>query len=139
MNCRIRYTPPPARGGKRLLQQAFTFAEVLAALFFMAIVIPVAMKGLQISNRAGVVAARKSTAIQLGEEKLSELVATDLWRSSNPNGNFGNEWRNYSWRLSHEDWAEDTMKVVSIEVEYLVQGQKYYVRLSTLAHNTTSL
>ena len=107
-------------------------------MFFMAIVLPVAMHGLQISNRAGVVAARKSTAIQLADEKLSELVATDLWRSSNPNGNFGNRWQNYSWRVWHEDWAQDTMQVVSIEVEYLVQGQKYYVRLSTLAQTSVN-
>ena len=44
---------------------AFTFAEVLAALLFMAIVIPVAMQGVQVANRAGVAAQRKTVAIQL--------------------------------------------------------------------------
>src|SRR5262245_13838541 len=42
--------------------QAFTLAEVLAAMVFMAILIPVAMEGLSIATRAGEVAARKSEA-----------------------------------------------------------------------------
>ena len=37
----------------------FTLAEVLAALVFMAILIPVALEGLSIASRAGEVAARK--------------------------------------------------------------------------------
>src|SRR5438128_966804 len=46
---------------------AFTLAEVLASLVFMAILIPVALEGLHIASRAGEVAARKSEAALVAE------------------------------------------------------------------------
>src|SRR2546427_2640107 len=42
-----------ARIDRRKHAGAFTLAEVLAALAFMAIVIPVAVNGLRVANRAG--------------------------------------------------------------------------------------
>ena len=129
-----------AGGARKRRQLGFTFAEVLAALVFMAIVIPVAMQGLQIANRAGAVAARKSTAVQLGDEKLNELILTDLWRNSTT-GDFGPSWPSYRWQLRNDVWTGDpyagnTMRVLTMEVSYTVQNQRYVVRLSTLVNNT---
>jgi type II secretory pathway pseudopilin PulG len=75
----------------------FTFAEVLAALVFMAIVIPVAMQGIQIANRAGVVAQRKAIAVQLATSQLQELFAfaNNTMPNFTQNGNFGPDWRDY--------------------------------------------
>ena len=58
-------------------RQGFTFAEVLAAMVFMAILLPVVMQGLILANRASVIAERKRTAVHLGNSLLTELVATD--------------------------------------------------------------
>ena len=60
-------------------RRAFTFAEVLAAMVFVAIVIPVAVKGLSIANRAGSVAQHKRIAMELGDSILTELVMTEDW------------------------------------------------------------
>src|SRR6478735_6417980 len=60
----------------RRLQAGFTLAEVLAALLFMAIVIPVAVQGLRIASRAGSLSERKAIAARLADSKLNELVVT---------------------------------------------------------------
>ncbi len=59
----------------------FTFAEVLAALVFMAIVIPVVMQGISIANRAGVGAERKEIAVQLAANMLNQLSISNLWQT----------------------------------------------------------
>ncbi len=64
----------------------FTLAEVLAALVFMAIVIPVALQGLSIASRAGEVAARKSEAALVAERILNENIVTTNWDKTVQNG-----------------------------------------------------
>ena len=49
----------------------FTLAEVLAALLFMAIVIPTAIEAMHLASRAGSVAARKSEAAVVAQRVLS--------------------------------------------------------------------
>ncbi|MEK7675174.1 MAG: hypothetical protein AAB676_04975 [Verrucomicrobiota bacterium] len=112
---------------------------MLAALVFMAIVIPVAMEGLQIANRAGVVAERKGVAVQLADSLLNELITTGDWRNSGQSGTFADNSKadnskNMRWRLLNESWGEDAMRLVTMEVTYQVQNQEYSVRLSTLVN-----
>src|SRR6185295_11362306 len=119
-----------ARGG-------FTLAEVLAALLFMAIVIPVAMQGLHIASRAGSVAERKAVGSRLAERKLNELIVTGQWQSSAQRGTISEGLQNYSWSLQAEPWAEDgAMKLVTVHVSVPVQGQDYDVHVSTLVDAT---
>jgi len=94
---------------------AFTFVEVLAAMLFMAIVIPAALRGIQIANRAGVVAARKSTAIQLADKLLNETLLTSNLRSSGQGGNFPDAYKDYRWRQSQRTWPEDAMREITVE------------------------
>src|SRR5437899_934923 len=58
---------------------AFTLAEVLAALLFMAIVIPVALEGMHVASRAGSVAVRKREAARVAERLLNESIITTNW------------------------------------------------------------
>lgn len=98
----------------------------------MAIVIPVAVEGLRIANRAGVVAHRKSVAVQLADSFLNELVATGEWQNSGQSGDFGVRWNGYRWRLLSENWTRGNMRMLTLEVTYPVQNQEFNVRLSTL-------
>ena len=108
-------------------------AEVLAALLFMAIVIPVALQGLRIASRAGVVSERKAIGIRLAERKLNELTITGQWQSSSQKGTIQEGLQTYSWRLETEPWIEDSaMRLVTVHVDVQVQGQDYDVHLSTL-------
>jgi len=113
----------------------FTFVEVLAALAFMAIVVPVAMRGVQIASRAGTVAERKGVATRLAETKLQDLVATGDWRSGVQQGQFNGQWKDYRWRSLNAPWSQDSMRMISVEVTYAVQNQDYTVLLDTLVIN----
>jgi len=106
-------------------------------MLFMAIVIPVAMQGVQLANRAGVVAYRKSVATRLADQKLNELLATDTWQTAGQSGAFAGRYRDYRWQLRHEQWIDTNMKLIEVEVFYLVQNQEYEVRLSTLVREAT--
>ena len=115
----------------------FTLAEVLAALLFMAIVIPVALQGVRVASRAGSVAERKTVAARLAERKLNELIVTGQWQSSAAQGTMQEGWQTYDWELESESWAEDgAMRVLTVRVTALVQGEKYDVRISTLVDAT---
>ena len=99
----------------------------------MAIVIPVAVEGMRVANRAGVVAQRKSVAVQLADSLLSELIVTGSWQDAALTGTFSPQYPDYQWRVQNESWGRDAMRMVSVEVTYEVQNQTYNVLLSTLA------
>jgi len=113
-------------------QRGFTFVEILAAMLFMAIVIPVTVEGIMIANRAGVAAERKRVAAGLADMLLTEKVVTEEWRDGEQQGDFGEDWPEYNWVLRNETWEEEGMRLISVEVQFLVQGRDYSVSLSTL-------
>jgi type II secretory pathway pseudopilin PulG len=121
---------------------AFTLAEVLAALVFMAIVIPVAIEGLSIASRAGEVAARKGEAALIAERVLNTSIVTTNWNQSVQNGSEGKGTpHEFRWTLRNDAWNEDAnqtaMRLLSVEVTFAAQGRDYSVRLSTLADNSS--
>lgn len=111
----------------------FTLAEVVAALLFMAIVIPVAVEGLRIAARAGEVAVRKDDAARVADRLLTEALVLTNWSQALQNGTVQEGDREYRWTLRNENWSGDAMQLLSMEVQYEVQGREYEVRLSTLA------
>lgn len=132
------------RGGPRRLsavwarrQRAFTLAEVLAALAFMAIVIPVAIEGLRIASLAGQVGLRKAVAARIAERVLNEAVVTRQWQSGTLNGVIEEGTQEYHWSLLTERWSQDAMRLVTVQVSFPAQGREYDVRLSTLVSEAT--
>ena len=145
--------------------RGFTLAEVLAALLFMAIVIPMAVQALRIASLAGEVAQRKTEAARVAERVLNESVATTNWNASQV-GTVIEETRQYRWALHNEVWNQPntnllasgsassgqlaggqpqvnqftanqvTMNLLSVEVTYAVQDRDYSVRLSTLVNSS---
>jgi type II secretory pathway pseudopilin PulG len=119
-------------------RKGFTFVEILAAMLFMAIVIPVALRGVTIANRAGVVAERSRVAAELADSKLTEVVLTEDWRNGAQNGYFdegvgGEDSSSYRWALETKAWEKNVMRLITVRVFYTVQGKEYEVSLSTLA------
>jgi len=121
---------------------AFTLAEVLAALLFLAIVIPVALEGMHVASRAGSVAVRKREAARVAERILNESLVTTNWNNGGSQvGAVVEGIRQFQWTLRNEPWNVDqntsTMRLLSVEVTYAAQGQNYSVRLSTLVDSAT--
>ena len=123
------------RGAKRR-RAAFTLVEVLAALLFMAIVIPAAVQGLRLANLAGQVAERKSVAARIAERVLNEAIISQAWKQSAPSGTIQDGAMLYRWQLRNESWNQEPMRALAIQVTYAVQGRDYDVRLSTLVENS---
>src|SRR6266446_3903994 len=121
----------------------FTLAEVLAALVFMAILIPVALEGLSIASRAGEVAARKSEAALVAERILNENVVTTNWNTTVQNGTVRQGIRDFRWTLRNDPWDKDpnqtAMRLLSVEVTFPAQGRDHSVRMSTLVDSSTPL
>ena len=120
----------------RAASPAFTLAEVLAALMFMAIVIPVAVEGLRIANLSGQVSQRKAAAARMAERLLNELVLTGQWQRSSPHGVEYEGPCQFDWQMRVEPWSLGVLRLLTVQVNYLVQGRNYDVRLSTLVDAT---
>jgi type II secretory pathway pseudopilin PulG len=117
---------------------AFTLAEVLAALVFMAIVIPVVVECLHVASQAGEVAQRKTEAARVAERILNESIVTTNWNQSAQNGTVQDGMRQFDWTLQNEPWNQDPMRLLTVQVKYTVQGRDYSVQLSTLADGSFS-
>lgn len=113
--------------------RAFTLAEVLAALLFLAIVIPVAVEALHVASLGGEVAARKGAALRVADRVLNESLVTTNWNNGVQSGTVVENGLDYRWTLSNQSWPADPMELLTAEVKFLAQGKDYSVKLSTLA------
>jgi type II secretory pathway pseudopilin PulG len=128
---------PRGRGG-------FTLAEVLAALLFMAVVIPVAVDALRVASRASVVGQRKAVAARIAESIMSEQVVTSQTVGAAQGGVVQENNVDYKWQVSLNPWDVNQlqtqssllqlnpMQVMTVQVDFPVQGKDYTVRLATL-------
>lgn len=123
------------RIGKRA-GAGFTLAEVLAALLFMAIVIPVAVEGVRVANLAGQVGQRKTVAARIAERTLNELLVTHAWQGASSGGVVREGTQDYQWQMRLDPWNQGILRELSVDVMFLVQGKEYDVRLSTLVDTT---
>jgi type II secretory pathway pseudopilin PulG len=112
---------------------AFTLAEVMVAMLFLAIVIPVAVEAISTASLAGEVAARKGAATRVADRILNESLVTTNW-SSSQGGTTTEGTLDFQWTLSNQIWPQDSgMQLVTAEVKFTAQGKDYSVKLSTLA------
>ena len=121
-------------------EAAFTLAEMLAALLFMAIVIPADLEGLQIASLAGTVAARKGEAARVAQRLLTESMLTTNWSQSVQSGTLTEGQRQFQWTIRNDPWNQDpnqnVMRQLTVEVIYTARNRDYAVRMSTLADST---
>lgn len=110
----------------------YTLLEVLAALMLMAIVVPVAMQGMSIATRAGVLGQRKAAAMRVAERVLNELIVTGEATRASTSGNVSEGEANFAWTLASQTWTEDAMLELTLRVTFEVQGNSYSVQATTL-------
>ena len=129
------------RGGlvrRRLGAGAFTLAEVLAALLFMTILIPVAMHGVSVASRAGSLGQRKAAAMRIAERVLDEQLVSGQIATAIPYGNIVDGDTTYPWTMTSEPWSEDTMTVLTVRVSFDLQGTTFDIAASTLYDATAT-
>ena len=129
-----------SKGARRRSTAGFTLAEVLAALLFMAIVIPAAIEGMHIASLAGTVAARKGEAARVAQRLLAENLVTTNWSQSVQSGTVTEGQRQFNWTLHSDPWTRDpnqnVIRQLSVEVKFAAQSRDYSVRMSTLVDTT---
>lgn len=124
--------PPKHREG------GFTLAEVLAAMLFMAIVIPVAVEALRIASIAGEIGVRKNEAARVADRVLNESIVTTNWNQSSQSGTTIENGHQFQWTLKSQIWPMDsTMQMLTAEVSFSAGGREYSVRLNTLANSVS--
>jgi type II secretory pathway pseudopilin PulG len=119
---------------KRALR-AFTLAEVLAAMLFMAIVIPVAMQALRIASTAGEVGQRKLMAARIGNKIMNELKVTGQLQNSTQSGVVTQNGLSFNWSARNQSWTEDAtspMTLATLTISFPAEGKNYDVQLNTL-------
>ncbi len=114
----------------------FTLAEVLAALLFMAIVIPAAIEGMHIASLAGIVAERKGEAARVAQRLLVENLVSTNWNQSVQGGTVTEGQREFNYTIRSDPWTQDpnqnVIRQLTVEVKFTAQSRDYAVRMSTL-------
>jgi type II secretion system protein I len=128
----MKFAPPPRTSPQCQRRRAFTLIEVLAALLLMAIVIPVAMQGMSIASRAGLLGQRKAAAMRVAERMINELIVTGEMNQTSSSGTVVDGDTSYPWTMQSEPWTEDSMTHVTVKVTFSLQGNSYDVSASTL-------
>ncbi len=122
----------------RSAAQGFTLVEILAALLMMAIVIPVAMEGMSVATRAGILGQRKAAAMRVAERVLNELIVEGETDRASSSGSATDGDTTYPWTVRNETWPEDPMMHLTVTVTFVVQGNEYMMNLSTLVPPSAS-
>ena len=116
---------------------AFTLLEVLVALLFVAILLPVMMRALSLSAQLGAHGQREAFAVSLATYQLTEITATESWQTGDDEGDFetgqwGSQVERYQWTLTVDDWEDATMKELTVVVSWMERGREQSVRLTTV-------
>ena len=125
--------PTPTESGRRASgRRGFTLVEVLASLLLMAIIIPVAMEGMSVASRVGILGQRKAAAMRVAERVLNELITEAQTQQNSSSGTAADGDTVYPWSMRVENWPEDAMQQMTVAVTFSVQGNNYEVSVTTL-------
>jgi prepilin-type N-terminal cleavage/methylation domain-containing protein len=118
-------------GGHR---RGFTFAELLATIVLIAIIMPVAMRSIALCTRLGGLSRKEIEAASLARMMLTELTASDDWQSSGKAGDFGTDWPGYRWTVEVTNWTDSIVSQIDLTVHWQSQGLDRSMTLTTLAY-----
>ena len=128
----FRRPRPTNQAGQRGRARGFTLVEVLASLLLMANVIPVAMEGMSVAIRVGILGQRKAAAMRVAERVLNELMVEQQTQQNSSTGSAVDGDTVYPWTMRVENWSEDAMQQLTVTVIFTVQGNNYEVSVTTL-------
>ena len=116
-------------------RRRFTFVEVLAAVVVVALVVPVAVQGINLARRLGGDDERLELAARLADEKLAELLVTGDWQEGEEEGVFADE-SQYAWTMATGSFSGNdalALTVVTVTVARTDAVRPVSVSLTALA------
>ncbi|MFA9476732.1 prepilin-type N-terminal cleavage/methylation domain-containing protein [Phycisphaerales bacterium AB-hyl4] len=111
--------------------RGFTLVEVLAGLVLVAIVLPVAVRALQVGMGAGDMARQRLEAVSLAQSKVDEIVALRDWDRGEVSGAFDEPFERYAYAVELADF-DDEVRTLTVVVTWERRGQAQALRLATL-------
>jgi hypothetical protein len=109
--------------------------EVLVAVMFMAIVIPVALGAMRVASMAGEAGQRKLVAARIANRVLNDLKVENQLQAGGQRGVEQEKGVTYTWTEKNTLWNLDPqsrMTLATVTVAYNVAGHQCSVDLSTL-------
>jgi prepilin-type N-terminal cleavage/methylation domain-containing protein len=122
-------------------RRGFTLVEVLATVAMIAIVLPVAMYGIQLCLQTASNAKHQAEAATLAQNKLQELTAlASLPQTSslNESGDFAPDFPDYKWQSNTTDIDTD-LQQLDVRVTWLARNQQRDLTLSTWVYRAPSV
>ena len=123
---------------KRKHAKAFTFIEVLTALALIAITLPFIMSAITQATKLSTAATNHLTASTLAQSKLNQLIADGTWKTSDPDGDFEEEYpeqpqyNKFTWKFETQDHEEkQTLTHITIKIIWQSNNQPQTLQLST--------
>jgi type II secretory pathway pseudopilin PulG len=109
-----------------------TFAELLASMTVVAIVMPVMIGAVLYANRSVVMAQRRSEAVFRADQLLQEAIATGSWQDGDEDGEFED---GMTWERTIDQWDVAPLSKVRVVVTYLVQGTPFEEEIVRVVHS----
>jgi prepilin-type N-terminal cleavage/methylation domain-containing protein len=116
-------------------RKGFTLMEILATIVLVALIIPVAMKGISIATNLAAESSRKLTAMNLAQNRLAEILLDEEWLNGSQSGDFTDENSLYRWQMGASDWTQPGLKLVEVRVYWDRRGYERNVYLATLVND----
>jgi prepilin-type N-terminal cleavage/methylation domain-containing protein len=116
-------------------KKGFTLMEILVTIVMIALILPIAMKGISIATSVSSDSTRKLQAINLAENRLAEILIGKEWQNSSESGTFSGEYFQYKWQMNTSDWGEDNLKQIALKVLWDMRGRERSVILYTLIYD----
>jgi prepilin-type N-terminal cleavage/methylation domain-containing protein len=114
--------------------RGFTLVEVLATVALIAIVLPVALYGVQLSLQMSSTARHQAEAATLAQSKLqeltAELAAATQVSMGNESGDFAPDFPNYRWQ-STATMLDTNLEQLDVRVSWMSRNQERNLTVST--------
>jgi general secretion pathway protein I len=117
-------------------RRGFTLIEVLVTMLMIAIILPVAMRGISHALFAAGNAKQSVEATTLAENKLAEITSSTQVAANGGSGDFSPDFPQYKWQ-SNIVSQQLGMFEVDVTVSWDSRGQQRSVQLSTWVYQAT--
>ncbi|WP_186804650.1 type II secretion system protein [Limihaloglobus sulfuriphilus] len=113
-------------------QCGFTLVEVMAAMLLIALIMPVAMKGVSLAVSLGSQTRNRLTALELAENALAQAVLEQSWQGGESAGNQRRFNVEYSWQITAAEQGIENVKLIEVVVEWQRRNVTQELKLSRL-------
>lgn len=105
----------------------------------VALVLPFAIRGVNLSVRGASQADREATAIMLAQSQLDQILIDGSWQFGDTEGTFdeetyGNQAQRYTWQLIVNDWQSTDFRELTLRVRWGEDAQQQSTQLSTVVN-----